>query len=149
MFVLFIIVIGKPCRFTSPIDGFSAYTKVNYGAGCGDILCENQTLFSPAIEAAKNSDATIIFVGLDLTVEAESLDRLDLLLPGYQTVLVNQMADAAKGPVVLVVMSAGAVDISFAKNNPKIKAILWAGYPGEEGGSAIADVVFGKHNPGM
>ncbi|KAK7817972.1 putative beta-D-xylosidase [Quercus suber] len=45
-------------------------------------------------------------------------------------------------------MSAGGVDISFAKNNPKIHAILWSGYPGEEGGQAIADIIFGKYNPG-
>ncbi|CAI9787991.1 unnamed protein product [Fraxinus pennsylvanica] len=45
-------------------------------------------------------------------------------------------------------MSAGGVDISFAKNNSNIKGILWAGYPREEGGHAIADVVFGTHNPG-
>jgi beta-D-xylosidase 4 len=45
-------------------------------------------------------------------------------------------------------MSAGGVDISFAKSNGDIKSILWVGYPGEEGGNAIADVIFGKYNPG-
>lgn len=45
-------------------------------------------------------------------------------------------------------MSGGGLDISFAKKSDKVQAILWAGYPGEEGGRAIADVVFGKYNPG-
>ncbi|KAJ0083072.1 hypothetical protein Patl1_10162 [Pistacia atlantica] len=109
---------GIPCQFTSPIDGFKTYGKVNYKMGC------------------------------DLSVEAESLDRENLTLPGYQTQLINQVAQVAKGPVILVILSAGGVDISFAKDNTNIKSILWAGYPGEEGGQAIADIVFGNYNPG-
>jgi beta-D-xylosidase 4 len=140
---------GSPCQYTSPINGFSTYGKVNYAAGCGDVKCNDASLIPPAVESAKIADATIILAGLDLTIEAESVDRLDLLLPGKQTDLINQVADAAKGPVILVIMSAGGVDISFAKSNPKIKAILWAGYPGAEGGRAIADVVFGQYNPGI
>ncbi|KAK3032668.1 hypothetical protein RJ639_036732 [Escallonia herrerae] len=139
---------GVPCQFTSPIDGFAKYAQVKYKMGCGDVACKNDSLVFPAMQAAKKADATIVVVGLDLTVEAESLDRTDFLLPGYQTQLINQVSAVAKGPVILVVMSAGGVDISFAKDDPNIKAILWAGYPGEEGGQAIADVVFGKYNPG-
>lgn len=116
--------------------------------GCGEILCKNESLIFPAVKAAKKADATIILAGLDLTVEAESLDRDNLLLPGYQRLLIEQVTTVAKGPVILVIMSAGGVDISFAKENEKIKGILWAGYPGEEGGRAIADVVFGNYNPG-
>ncbi|KAL0398362.1 UNVERIFIED_CONTAM: putative beta-D-xylosidase 2 [Sesamum radiatum] len=100
------------------------------------------------MRAASNADATILVVGLDLSVEVESLDRVDLLLPGYQSQLISQVAKVSKGPVLVVVMSAGGVDISFAKNDPNIHSIIWAGYPGEEGGRAIADVVFGRYNPG-
>ncbi|KAI3456047.1 hypothetical protein Pfo_012710 [Paulownia fortunei] len=125
---------GVPCQYTAPIDGFSKYGKVIYKMGCGEVLCKNESLIFPAVRAAKKADATILVVGLDLSVEAESLDRTDLLLPGYQTQLINQVATESKGPVILVVMSAGGVDISFAKNDPNIQAILWAGYPGEEGG---------------
>lgn len=131
------------------MDGFYAYSKViNYAPGCADIVCQNNSMIPAAIDAAKNADATVIVAGLDLSVEAEGKDRVDLLLPGFQTEFINKVADAAKGPVTLVIMSAGAVDINFAKNNPKIKSILWVGYPGEEGGRAIADVIFGKYNPG-
>ncbi|KAK2642778.1 hypothetical protein Ddye_024541 [Dipteronia dyeriana] len=139
---------GIPCRIVSPIDAFSKHGKVNYRMGCGDVACKNESLIFPAMEAAKHSDATIIFAGLDLSIEAESLDRDNLTLPGFQTQFIDQVTRAAKGPVILVIMSAGCIDISFAKSNTKIKSILWAGYPGEQGGHAIADVVYGNYNPG-
>ncbi|KAE8647744.1 hypothetical protein Csa_003474 [Cucumis sativus] len=139
---------GVPCRMNSPMDGLSEYAKVKYQMGCDSVACKNDTFIFGAMEAARTSDATVIFVGIDLSIEAESLDRVDLLLPGYQTQLVQQVATVSKGPVVLVILSAGGIDVSFAKNNSNIKAIIWAGYPGEEGGRAIADVIFGKFNPG-
>ncbi|KAJ4826621.1 hypothetical protein Tsubulata_002221 [Turnera subulata] len=139
---------GIPCQFNSPLEALSQYGEVNYQVGCAQIGCGNDSLIPPAMQAAQNADATIIFVGIDLSIEAEGLDRNDLLLPGFQTQLINQVSGAAKGPVTLVILSAGGVDISFAKNNPKIGAILWAGYPGEKGGPAIADIIFGKYNPG-
>ncbi|KAM1213282.1 hypothetical protein PS2_004713 [Malus domestica] len=139
---------GIPCQFTSPLGAFSSYGEVKYEMGCDGVVCANDSLIFPAMKAAKHADATIIFAGLDLSVEAESLDRVDLLLPGYQTLFINQVAQVSKGPVILVIMSAGGVDVSFAKQNDNINAILWAGYPGEEGGHAIADVVFGHYNPG-
>ena len=58
------------------------------------------------------------------------------------------VSEAAPGPVVLVIMAAGPVDVSFAKNNSKFGAILWAGYPGQDGGDAIAQVLYGDYNPG-
>ncbi|VAI60669.1 unnamed protein product [Triticum turgidum subsp. durum] len=73
---------------------------------------------------------------------------LELGLPGMQESLVNKVADAAKKPVILVLLCGGPVDVTFAKNNPKIGAIVWAGYPGQAGGIAIAQVLFGEHNPG-
>ncbi|KAM4109129.1 hypothetical protein ACB094_03G098000 [Castanea mollissima] len=139
---------GTPCRYITPLNGFSSYGRVNYAAGCSNVHCPDGSLIGPAVQVATTSDATIIVAGIDLSIEAESRDRLDLLLPGKQADLINQVANASKGPVVLVIMSAGGLDISFAKNNPKINAILWSGYPGEEGGQAIADIIFGKYNPG-
>lgn len=98
--------------------------------------------------AAKTVDATIVITGLNMSVEREGNDREDLLLPWDQTQWINAVAEASRDPITLVIISAGGVDISFAQNNPKIGAILWAGYPGEEGGTGIADVLFGKYNPG-
>ena len=132
----------------SPLEAFSAIGDVKYATGCLDASCSNDTYFSEAKKAAKHAEATIIFVGTDLSIEAEFIDRVNFLLPGNQTKLVKQVAKISKGPVILVVLSGSNIDVSFAKNNPKISAILWIGFPGEQGGNAIADVVFGKYNPG-
>ncbi|KAJ8768328.1 hypothetical protein K2173_021481 [Erythroxylum novogranatense] len=140
--------VGPHANATDVMIGLKQYADVLYEMGCGDILCKNESLVFPAVRIAAKADATIIIVGLGLIVEREEQDREDLYLPGYQNQLIKQVADAAKGPVILVIMSAGGVDIQFAKDHPNVKAILWAGYPGEEGGRAIADVIFGKYNPG-
>lgn len=100
-----------------------------------------------AKKIAASADATVLVVGASLAIEAESLDRVNILLPGQQQILVTEVANASKGPVVLVIMSGGGMDVSFAKSNDKITSILWVGYPGEAGGAAIADVIFGFHNP--
>ncbi|KAK9936732.1 hypothetical protein M0R45_013560 [Rubus argutus] len=128
---------GIPCKFISPLDAFTKYGEVKYEMGCDGVKCANESLIFPAMKAAKEADVTIILAGLDLSVEAESKDRVDLLLPGYQTQFINQVAQVSKGPAILVIMSAGGVDISFAKKNNNIKAILWAGFPGEQGGAPL------------
>jgi hypothetical protein len=63
-------------------------------------------------------------------------------LPGQQLELINRVASVAKKPVVLVLLSGGPVDISSANNDKNIGSILWAGYPSQAGGSAMA----GKHS---
>lgn len=83
---------GSPCQDTTLINGFSAYAKVSYTARCGNAKCENGSLIPPAMEAAKGANATIILAGLDLSIEAEGLDRSDLLLPGNQTDLITKVA---------------------------------------------------------
>lgn len=88
-------------------------------------------------------------MGLDQSIEAEALDRAGLLLPGRQQELVSKVSMASKGPTILVLMSGGPIDVAFAKNDPRIAAIIWAGYPGQAGGTAIADILFGTSNPGL
>jgi len=100
-----------------------------------------------AVDLAASADAVVLVVGADQSIEREGHDRVDLYLPGKQQELVTRVAMAARGPVVLVIMSGGGFDITFAKNDKKITSIMWVGYPGEAGGLAIADVIFGRHNP--
>lgn len=97
--------------------------------------------------AAANADVTVLIIGADQSIEREGFDRVSLLLPGQQTTLVTEIAKAAKGNVILVIMSGGPFDISFAKSDDRISSILWVGYPGEAGGAALADIIFGYYNP--
>jgi len=47
-----------------------------------------------------------------------------------------------------VLLGGSPMDVTFAKNNRKIGSILWAGYPGQAGAPALAQIIFGEHNPG-
>ncbi|RWR94271.1 putative beta-D-xylosidase 2 [Cinnamomum micranthum f. kanehirae] len=139
---------GIACRYTSPLQGIGEHVKTIHKHGCRDVACIENDLFDASIDAASRADATVLVMGLDQSVEAETRDREVLLLPGRQQELVSKVAKASKGPVVLVLMCGGPVDVSFAKTDHKVAAILWAGYPGQAGGKAIADVIFGEYNPG-
>ncbi|XAR49679.1 Xylan 1,4-beta-xylosidase [Bertholletia excelsa] len=139
---------GVACGYTTPLQGIGRYARTIHQSGCPDVACAGNRLFGPAMTAAHQADATVLVMGLDQSIEAEFKDRVGLLLPGRQQDLVSQVAKASRGPVALVLMSGGPIDVSFAKNDPHIGAILWVGYPGQAGGAAIADVLFGKTNPG-
>ncbi|KAE9594916.1 hypothetical protein Lal_00013192 [Lupinus albus] len=139
---------GVACGYTTPLQGIARYVKTMHQVGCRDVACGAIDLFGRAETVARQVDAVVIVVGLDQSIEAEFKDRVGLLLPGHQQELVSRVAKAAKGPVILVIMSGGPIDVTFAKNDPKISAILWVGYPGQAGGTAIADVIFGTTNPG-
>ena len=130
------------------MQGLAASVSTVYQPGCLNVGCTGNSLqLDPAKAAASSADATVLIVGADQSIERESFDRVSLLLPGQQTDLVAEVAKAAKGPVILVIMSGGPFDITFAKGDDRISSILWVGYPGEAGGAAIADVIFGAYNP--
>ncbi|MCO5578264.1 hypothetical protein L7F22_032103 [Adiantum nelumboides] len=144
---------GLPCRNTTVVSGIERYVDMLHVNGCsGTVACdtlgfpedleiENMTL------AVQQADAVILVMGLDQTQERESFDRTTLLLPGKQQTIIEHVANSARSPVILVIMSGGPVDISFAQSNPSIHSILWGGYPGEAGGDAVASILFGDHNP--
>ncbi|CAL5352222.1 unnamed protein product [Camellia sinensis] len=139
---------GVACGYTTPLQGIRKYANAIHHLGCKDVACTTDHLFGAAIDAAREADATVLVMGLDQSIEAEFRDRAGLLLPGHQQELVSKVALASKGPTILILMSGGPIDVSFAKNDPRIAGIIWAGYPGQAGGAAIADVLFGTHNPG-
>ncbi|XAR48573.1 Non-reducing end alpha-L-arabinofuranosidase [Bertholletia excelsa] len=139
---------GPPCKFISPLQSLQGYVKnTMYHQGCNSVNC-NSAEIEKAVEMAKTVDYVVLVMGLDQTQETEYHDRENLVLPGQQQSLVSAVAAAAKRPVVLVLICGGPVDVSFAKKHPKIGAILWAGYPGQAGGIALAEIIFGDHNPG-
>jgi beta-glucosidase len=105
---------------------------------------EDDDLFEAAIAAAQAADVAIVIVGTTDEVESEGFDRTDLKLPGRQDELVAQVAKA--NPRTIVVVNAGApVEMPWRALTP---AVLWAWFPGQEGGHAIADALTGTVEPG-
>ncbi|KAJ9686929.1 hypothetical protein PVL29_015683 [Vitis rotundifolia] len=137
---------GTPCKYTTPLQGLTALVATTYLPVCSNVACGTAQI-DEAKKIAAAADATVLLVGIDQSIEAEGCDRVNIQLPGQQPLLITEVAKASKGNVILVVMSGGGFDISFAKNDDKITSILWVGYPGEAGGAAIADVIFGFYNP--
>ncbi len=114
----------------------------------------NPTMQQDAVEVAKKADAVVLVLGLSQRLEGEEMpikvdgfeggDRTHLKLPKTQRNLM-QAIEATGKPVILVLLNGSALAINEA--NQKIDAILSAGYPGQEGGTAVADVLFGDYNP--
>ncbi len=94
-----------------------------------------------AVELSKKSDVAIVVVGID---EGESLDRAYLNLPGHQEEMINSIAATGK-PVIVVLVGGSAITMTKWINN--VEGIIDVWYPGEEGGNAVADVLFGDYNP--
>jgi beta-glucosidase len=100
-------------------------------------------LLDRAVKLAKDSDAAVVVVGLPDLFESEGRDRPDMDLPGGQDELVRAIAAVNENPIVVV--NAGApVAMPWVED---VKAILLAYYPGQEGGYALADILFGGVNP--
>ena len=96
-----------------------------------------------AKELAAKADAVVVAVGFDATTETEGSDRGFSLLPG-QDDLIQAMAAANKNTIV-VVASGGGVDTNAWLD--RVPALLQTWYPGEEGGTALADILLGNTNP--
>lgn len=107
-------------------------------------IAKEDTLVHPAaIELARHADAVVLSVGFDIETEAEGADREFQLLPG-QNELIQQIA--AVNPNTIVVLNAGgSVDASSWIDS--IAALLHIWYSGEEGGTALARILFGDANP--
>ncbi|MGA2537989.1 MAG: glycoside hydrolase family 3 C-terminal domain-containing protein [Terracidiphilus sp.] len=96
-----------------------------------------------AIDMAKKADAVIVAVGYDADIETEGADR-EFQLPPGQDELIEKIS-AANPNTIVTVTSGGAVDAS--KWIDHVAALLENWYPGQEGGTALAEVVFGDVNP--
>ncbi|CAH8281556.1 unnamed protein product [Eruca vesicaria subsp. sativa] len=140
---------GKPCQRKTIFNELVEYVKkTSYASGCSDVACDSSNEFGEAVAIAKGADYVIVVAGLDLTQETEDKDRVSLSLPGKQKDLVTSIAAVSKKPVILVLTGGGPVDVTFAKTDPRIGSIVWIGYPGETGGQALAEILFGDFNPG-
>jgi beta-glucosidase len=111
-------------------------------------------LIARAVKAANEADAVVLVLGLSQRLEGEEMaikikgfsggDRTDLNLPASQDQLLEAVTATGK-PVIIVLTSGGALSVNKAQE--KAAAILLAGYGGQQGGNAVADVLFGDYNP--
>lgn len=92
---------------------------------------------------SEKADVEIVALGFDKTTEKENHDRTFALPEGQETFVEEALARGRK--VILIVNAGGAVDLSLIEG--RVSAILWAWYPGQEGGKALAEILYGKVNP--
>jgi len=155
---------GTASRYVTIQEGIQDYTdgsaRVLTAVGCDlfrdrtEPLAEVQDRMAEAVAAAENSDVVILCPGLDETLEGEegdtgnsyaSGDKESLMLPEVQRQLMEAIAKTGK-PVILCLTAGSDIDLSFAAEHFDAVMVLW--YPGANGGSALAKVLFGDEEPG-
>jgi beta-glucosidase len=142
-------------------QGKKVYLKVTYGQGSAGPV-KAQLIWSKydprpspeAIQAAKNADVVVAVLGITSELEGEEMpvseegfkggDRTSIDLPKPEEQLLEAVAAVGK-PVVLVLANGSALAVNWA--NQHVNAILESWYPGEEGGTAIAQTLSGTNNP--
>ena len=154
---------GTSSRYVTILEGIQDLAggrcRVLYSEGC-DLLSEQvEPLAQPgdrlaeAVAVAKTSDTVILVVGLDETLEGEegdtgnsysSGDKLDLLLPQTQRIMLERVLAVGK-PTVLILLAGSAIDLTAAQD--EADAVLLGWYPGARGGRAIAELLFGEASP--
>lgn len=153
---------GIPTHPVTPLEGIRAAvskdTEVLYTDGCKLTGMTTDGLgragnLSEAQSVAKRADVVVLCLGLSAEIEGEqgdvsnseaAGDKIDLNLTGLQQRMMEEIVALGK-PTVLVVMAGSPMSITWAHEH--VDAIVDAWYPGETGGTAIADVLFGKVSP--
>ncbi|MEP0367412.1 MAG: glycoside hydrolase family 3 C-terminal domain-containing protein [Cyclobacteriaceae bacterium] len=113
-----------------------------------------EDLITPALDLVNDSELAVLCLGLSPDIEGEEMpvvmegfdkgDRSDIVLPSSQRELLEKVIETGK-PVVVVLLNGSALAVNYAAENAP--AIVEAWYPGEFGGQAIAEVLFGEANP--
>lgn len=111
-------------------------------------------LVEEAVKASKDADAVVLVLGLSQRLEGEEMpikiegfsggDRTNLNLPAAQEKLFEAVVSTGK-PVIVVLANGGALSVNMTQE--RAAAVLLAGYGGQQGGNAVADVLFGDYNP--
>ncbi|TQS32119.1 hypothetical protein Golomagni_07574, partial [Golovinomyces magnicellulatus] len=130
---------GTAPLLVNPLDVFRRkWRNVKYARGT-DIDTGDSSGFDEAIQAAKSSDYIVYMGGIDTSTENEGHDRKSIAWPGNQLDLVAKLSALGKPLVV--------IDDSQLLQNAKVNSIVWAGYPGQDGGDAVFDILTGKASP--
>lgn len=151
---------GTPSNPVTPFQGImergGSEMLVDYAKGC-DLLGDSTEDFEAAVNLARESDVAVLVLGLSQVIEGEEGqregvagdqrsqgDRSSLALPGMQEALLQAVHETGT-PVVVVLLNGSAVAVNWA--HKYAHAVLEAWYPGQAGGVAVAEVLFGDYNP--
>lgn len=138
---------GQPPYLHGPVYALQQLgAKVNLAtspSGQGDPTTDS---WLPVYAAAKKSDIIVYAGGIDISVEAEGMDRVSIAWTGAQLDIIGELASLGK-PMIVLQMGGGQIDSSPIRDNANISALLWGGYPGQDGGPALFDVITGVTPP--
>ena len=135
----------NPTKLTTPRDAFDAM-GVSYAFSRGyaeNATTTNGALLREALEGANQFQKVLVFAGLTDYVESEGCDREDMRLPENQLALIEGLVKENK-QVIVVLFGGSPVELPFAE---QVSAILDMHLPGQSGGRACANLLFGKANP--
>jgi beta-glucosidase len=133
-------------RIVTPLQGIRERARdvqVHFAQGC-TVTGDSKDGFAEALQAARQSQVALLFVGNSGQTEGEQRDRANLDLPGVQCELIEQVA-ATGVPTVVVLINGSAV--TMLDWIDQVGAVVEAWYPGEAGGTAIAEALFGDTSP--
>lgn len=131
----------NPLRLSQPLD---ALADAVYAPGCDDRGETTPELLAEAEAAAQSADAAVVFAGLPDHFESEGFDRADMKMPQGHQRMIEAVAKANPNTVV-VLLCGCTVECPWAD---RVKAILYMGLPGQAGGEAVADLLYGRAEPG-
>ena len=140
------VVQGERAKVVSILEGMRGHAgkaEISYAQACAP-GCASDAGFADAVATAARSDVIVLAVGETWDMSGEAKSRTDISLPGQQEALFNALK--ATGKPVVVVMLAGR-PLVFNTIADKADAIVYAWFPGSEGGNAVANVLFGDYNP--
>lgn len=133
---------GRPPFYHTPL--YAAH-QLGLNIKYADAPISGTPNYTAVFAAAREADLIIYFGGIDTSIETEDRDRTSITWPESQlSMLINL---GAQNKQIVVVQMGTSVDNEALLNNYNINAILWAGYPGMSGGTAVFDVITGKKAP--
>ena len=131
----------NPTRLSQPLDFLPGAI---YAPGCDERGETTDALLSQARRAAQDAEVAVVFAGLPEHFESEGFDRDDMKMPAGQLRMLETVANTNPNTVV-VLLCGGAVECPWADS---VKAILYMGLPGQAGGEAVAELLYGRACPG-
>ncbi|MFE9451862.1 glycoside hydrolase family 3 C-terminal domain-containing protein [Streptomyces sp. NPDC006739] len=145
---------GDPTKKVDAVQGITAQVKaanpdakvIHDAAGTSSTATGEATLSAQTQADIKSADLVVVAVGTDDATAGEGKDRSGLALPGNYGSLIDQVTALGNPRTVLDIQSDGPVAVEPYRT--KVASIVFAGYNGESQGDAVADVLFGKQNPG-